>query len=77
MTAELYRVAFGRSVFTATFTSLEDAQFYLDKSEALDLACGRRPKDNDRRLIIRGTVPVEVRFAVLGEWITADMVVDA
>jgi hypothetical protein len=77
MSADLFRVAFGRSVFTATFLTFEDAANYLDKSVALDLACGRRPKDNDRMVIIRGTDPVQVRFAVLGQWIIADMVVDA
>jgi hypothetical protein len=71
-----FRVAFGRSVFTTTFATQQEASEYLDQSEALDLLNGFRVRDNDQRVIIRGVTPVEIRFAVNGEWITADLVVD-
>lgn len=74
--AHEYRVAFGKSVFAHTFRTHEIAADYLDKSEALDLINGARPRDGERRLILRGVTPVEIRFAVLGQWIAADLVVD-
>lgn len=74
--SDIYRVAFGKSVFAHTFRTKRYAEEYLDKSEALDLINGTRPKDGERRMILRGVTPVEIRFAVLGEWIACDLVVD-
>jgi hypothetical protein len=69
-----YRVAFGRSVFTTVFATQQEASEYLDQSEALDLINGFRPKDGDQRTILRGVTPVEIRFAVNREWITAPVI---
>jgi hypothetical protein len=68
-----YRLAFGKSVFASWYRTRELASASLDKIEALDLANGTRPKDGNRRIILEGTTPVEIRFAVLGQWITADL----
>lgn len=70
-----YRIAFGRSVFASWYRTRELAVAFLDRSEALDLANGVRPKDGDRRIILEGTTPIEIRFAILGQWIATDLTI--